>query len=108
MVDNLDRDYVKSKIQEILIQAHPEQQKRQIKDYPERINFACPVCGDSGKSATKKRGNLYLKNMQYICFNESGCNRSFLKLLKTFNIEIDLQKKLDIYNYIDNNIKYKK
>ena len=46
--------------------------------------------------------------MQYICFNESGCNRSFLKLLKTFNIEIDLQKKLDIYNYIDNNIKYKK
>lgn len=108
MTEVLDRDYVKLKIQEILNKTHAEHQKRQIKDFPERINFACPICGDSAKVASKKRGNLYLKNMQYICFNESGCNRSFLKLLKTFNVEIDLQKKLDIYNYIDTNAKWDK
>ena len=108
MIQELDRDYIKLKIQEILSNAHSDQQKKVIKDYPERLNFACPICGDSEKSLTKKRGNLYLKNMQFICFNESGCNRSFLKLLNTFNIEIDLQKKLDIYNYVDTNIKYKK
>jgi len=105
---DLDREYIKSKIQEILNQVHVEPQKRYIKDYPERLNMACPICGDSEKQMTKKRGNLYLKNMQFICFNESGCNRSFLKLLKTFNIDIDMQKKLDIYNYIDTNIRYKK
>ena len=80
-IEELDRSYIKSKIQEILNHAHPEQQKKYIKDYPERLNFACPVCGDSQKQLTKKRGNLYFKNMMYICFNE-GCNMSFLKLLK--------------------------
>jgi len=108
MAEELDRVYIKSKIQEILNHVHSEPQKKIIKDYPERLNFACPICSDSQRVASKKRGNLYLKNMQYICFNESGCSRSFIKLLRTFNIEIDLQKKLDIYNYIDNNITYKK
>jgi hypothetical protein len=107
MTEDLDREYIKNVIKELLNRNNPEG-KRQIKDYPERLNFSCPICGDSEKVVSKKRGNLYLKNMQYICFNESGCNRSFLKLLKTFNVEIDLQKKLDIYNYIDTNIKYKK
>lgn len=108
MTQELDKDYIKSKIQEILNSAHSEPQKKIIKDYPDRLNFACPICSDSEKVVSKKRGNLYLKNMQFICFNESGCNRSFIKLLKTFNIDIDLQKKLDIYNYIDTNVKYKK
>ena len=31
----LDRDYIKSKIQEILNNVHPEHQKRQIRDYPD-------------------------------------------------------------------------
>ena len=108
MTEELDKDYIRSKIQEILDHTHSESQKRIIKPYPERLNFACPICGDSSKVASKKRGNLYLKNMQFICFNESGCNRSFLKLLSTFNIQIDLQKKLDIYNYVDTHIKWDK
>lgn len=107
-IQELDREYIKNKIQELLNKAHTLPQKQFVKDYPERLNFACPICGDSEKVATKKRGNLYLKNMQFICFNETGCNRSFLKLLKTFNVEIDLQKKLDIYTYIDTNIRYRK
>jgi hypothetical protein len=108
MAIELDKLYIKSKIQDILNHNHTESQKKIIKDFPDRLNFACPLCGDSSKTASKKRGNLYLKNMQYVCFNESECSRSFLKLLKTFNVEVDLQKKLDIYDYIDNNIKWNK
>ena len=104
----LDRDYIKSKIQEILNKAHPESQKKYIKDNPDYLNFSCPICGDSQKQMNKKRGYLYFKNMMYICFNESECNRSFIKLLKTFNIDIDLQKKLDIYNYVDTHVTFKK
>lgn len=105
--NDLDKDYIKSKLQDILKIAHTDQRKWNIKDYPERLNICCPICGDS-LNPSKKRGNLYLKNMQFICFNESGCNRSFIKLLKTFNIDIDLQKKLDIYNYMDTHIKWDK
>jgi uncharacterized short protein YbdD (DUF466 family) len=108
-IEDLDLTYIKSKIQEVLIKAHSDSRKHKIREYSDRFQFSCPICGDSVKSPGRKlRGNLYLKNMHYVCFNETGCNRSFIKLLKTFNIDIDLQKKLDIYNYIDTNIQYKK
>ena len=48
-----------------------------------KINLRCPLCGDSKKSATKKRGWLYLQNASYYCFNcstgMSGIN--FLKAI---------------------------
>lgn len=105
--EELDRDYIKSKIQEILDKVHTDPRKKKIKVYPDRLNYACSECGDSDKDPNKKRANLYFKNMFVICFNE-GCNMSFTKLLKNHSIDIDLQKKLDIYNYIDTNIRYKK
>ena len=39
---------------------------------PDKLNFACPYCGDSEKDHTKKRGNLYLSTNAYKCFND-GC-----------------------------------
>lgn len=41
----------------------------------------CPICGDSHKSATKRRGHYYLSSHRYFCFN---CNASLsgLKLLE--------------------------
>lgn len=35
----------------------------------DKLNFRCPLCGDSHKSATKKRGFYYLKNASFYCFN---------------------------------------
>jgi hypothetical protein len=102
----LDKEYVKSKIQEILNHNHSDGQKKYIREYPDRINFACPICGDSQKTPSKKRGNLYWKNMMYMCFNEDSCSRSFLKLMDTFDVEIELDKKINIYSYIDSNIAY--
>ena len=49
----------------------PEKQKVDTgADY--KLNFACPICGDSQKKISKKRGNLYLDTKHYKCFND-GC-----------------------------------
>ena len=48
-----------------------------------KINFRCPICGDSRKSSTKKRGWWYTSTASFFCWN---CNTAmsgikFLKLL---------------------------
>lgn len=102
----LDKDYIISKIQELVDKVHTDPRKRKIKVYPDRINYACEHCLDSQKNMNAKRANLYFKNMYKICFNES-CNYSFFKIMNDNNISIDLDRKMDIYNYVDN-IKYDK
>lgn len=37
-----------------------------------KINLACPICGDSQKKKNKKRGNIYLESSTYKCYND-GC-----------------------------------
>jgi len=101
----LDRDYIQSLVQSLL-DKNQTPNKRKIRVYPDRLNFSCPICGDSDKIASKKRGNLYLKNMMYICFNEETCSRSFTKLLDTFNIQMDIEKKIQMYQYIDSNVQF--
>ena len=49
----------------------PEKQKIDG-DTGRKLNFACPICGDSDKKVAKKRGNLYLDTGAYKCFND-GC-----------------------------------
>jgi hypothetical protein len=49
----------------------PEKQKIDG-DQDRKLNFACPICGDSEKKISKKRGNLYLDTGAYKCFND-GC-----------------------------------
>lgn len=48
---------------------------------PTEITVRCPICGDSAKSAIKKRGHYYFSSHRYFCFN---CNVSLsgLKLLE--------------------------
>ena len=46
--------------------------KQQIFDAGDKLNFACPFCGDSKKDPKKKRGNLYLTTHTYKCYND-GC-----------------------------------
>ena len=48
-------------------------EKQKIEEHSSRkINFACPICGDSDKKISKKRGNIYLDTGSYKCFND-GC-----------------------------------
>lgn len=102
----IDKEYVKDLIQIILNKSHSSTAKRYIRDYPDKLNFACPICGDSHNVDSKKRGNLYWKNMMYICYNEASCSRSFTKLLSTFGIDMDLDKRMEMYDYIEKNVQF--
>jgi hypothetical protein len=47
--------------------------KSEIRFFKDRINFACPYCGDSNDSH-KKRGNIYWKTLMFHCYN-GGCEK---------------------------------
>lgn len=50
----------------------------------DKLNFRCPLCGDSHKSLSKKRGFYYLKSASFYCFNCS-VGMTGLKLLQTLS-----------------------
>jgi len=104
---DLNKDYIKSKLQKILNKVHTVEQKKKIKDFPERFNMACPICGDSHKwsGAHKKRGNFYFKNATFKCFN-CGEIMSFTKLCDEFNEHVDIDEKVKLYKYIDENVTF--
>jgi len=79
--------------------------KRKIMDYEDRLNIACPYCGDS-KNEYKKRGNLYFNKLLFICFN---CDKklSFDRFSKDFHEVLDPDKKMEIINHLSEMVKYK-
>lgn len=100
-----DKNYVKSVVQNILDTSFKSQVKRHIHDYTDRLNFACPYCGDSSKSVHKKRGNLYFGKLFYVCFN---CDKktTFDRMCKDFNQSISPDKKLELIQYLESTISY--
>jgi hypothetical protein len=47
--------------------------RQKINEYDDdKLNFACPYCGDSEKDPNKKRGHMYLTTQTYKCYND-GC-----------------------------------
>jgi hypothetical protein len=61
-------------IKDLLKKRFPNDQlKQEINDEDrDKLNFACPYCGDSIKDSSKKRGNIYHRNSSFKCFN-GGC-----------------------------------
>ena len=108
----LDFNYIVSIIQQILDKSHTNPQKRIIKFRPNvsnvrEINFACPLCGDSKDRMNQKRGHLFLKNFFFVCYNERETDSmSFTRFCEKFNIKLDPEKKLQIYDYINQNISF--
>lgn len=72
----------------------------------DRINFACPYCGDSTKSDKKKRGNLYWDSLGYHCFN-CGKHTDAPSLLKDFDVDIEKESFLN-FKSLTKNLKDKK
>jgi len=75
--------------------------KQNIKVHRDRINFACPYCGDSMQSSHKKRGNIILEGKHsgfYKCFN-CGEFKSVTRFFKEYKVNL----KLDVVNYISEN-----
>jgi len=60
---------------------------RDIKRYPDRWNYRCPICGDSQKNSRLKRGWYYVKSNSVYCWN-SGCpaSESGLPILKYLSL----------------------
>jgi len=101
----MDKVYIKSLVQSVINKEFSNQHKRRIDEYADRLNMACPYCGDSSKSVYKKRGNLYFNKLFYICFN---CDKktSIDRFAKDFNEVIDPQKNLEIIEYLDSVVDY--
>lgn len=70
-----------------------EPNKQELIDSSDKLNFACPYCGDSKKDSFKKRGNLYLATQKYKCYND-GCsvlvplNKFVSHFAKKYNLSI--------------------
>lgn len=59
--------------------------KHEIRQYKNRLNFACPYCGDSVTDTFKKRGNLFLDSWSFHCYRgDCGRHESFISVLKDF------------------------
>ena len=93
------KEQVIRKIQSILYGQHSGP-KREMKVNRDRLNFACPYCGDSS-DPYKKRGNLYWKSLQYHCYN-GGCSKrhtNLIEFLKDFDQPIS--DKTDLMFFLD-------
>lgn len=102
----MDEFYLKSIVERILDKEFTDSRKRKTILYPKnRIQFACPYCGDSHKNPNAKRGNLYFNRLMYVCFN---CEKktTFTKLSKDFNQQIDPEKRMEMIEYINQNLQY--
>ena len=75
--------------------------KQRVRPYRDRINIACPYCGDSMKNPHAKRGNIILAGKFtnfYKCHNCDEFKRVD-KFLKDFEVNLEL----DVVNYISEN-----
>ena len=101
----MDKVYIKNILQKILDKEFANVQKRRVNDYSDRLNFACPFCGDSHRNNHAKRGNLYFNRLVFICFN---CDKktTFDRMCKEFNEQIDPDKKLEMIEHLDSIMTY--
>ena len=82
---DLDIPFLIDKVQLILNSTFSDIRKQKIKQYSNRLNFACPYCGDSSYNNNKARGNIFFENNTYKCFNgECGVHKSIFEFFKDF------------------------
>ena len=107
--ENTLLDNIEEKIKRILDDKFKKDSfhKRQIDHYSDRINFACPFCGDSLKDPRKKRFNIYLNSLSCHCFNcnhHSGIN----SFLKQFDEELSMEDKIQVHEIQQSSKKFEK
>jgi len=71
--------------------------KTAMKPHRDRLNFACPYCGDSN-DPHKKRGNIYLKSLTFHCYNCSK-HSNLVEFFKDHNQSISNTD--DLIYYLD-------
>ncbi len=73
MEDSALKEEVTARVREVVGKVFSGE-KAVVRVLHDRLNFACPFCGDSEEDSRKKRANLYWDTMRFCCFN-SGCPR---------------------------------
>jgi hypothetical protein len=101
----MDKSYINGLIQKVLNKEFSNQQKRRAITYEDRVNMACPYCGDSHKNQHAKRGNLYYNRLIFICFN---CDKKTTldRFCKDFNEQLDPDKKLEMIEHLNSVMTY--
>ena len=101
----MDKAYINGIINRVLSKEFSNIQKRKTVDYNDRVNFACPYCGDSHRNAHAKRGNFYYNRLIFICFN---CDKktTFDRFCKDFNEQLDPDKKLEMIEHLNSVMTY--
>jgi len=102
----MDKVYIKNIIQSVLDSNFKISEKRRMIEYHDRVQFACPYCGDSVKQKNAKRGNIWFNKLIFVCFN---CNKktNLDKFAKDFNFRMDPSKKLELIEHLNSTISYK-
>jgi hypothetical protein len=77
-------------IQTILGRIFQHPVRRLVEFADDRLNFACPYCGDSSRDIYKKRGNIFFVSMNFHCFN-CGHHCDALTFLHDFQVDCDLR-----------------
>lgn len=100
---------IKSKLQDILNRkfAKDSYSKRRIDMFHDRWNFACPYCGDSRSDPRKKRGNIYLDNLGFKCFN-CGHAVGINKLMSDFDESLSSEDQIVVHDIQQNAKKFEK
>lgn len=102
----IDGNYIKSVLQQIVNKVHTNPLKKEVRARDNsKFQISCPYCLDSDNNPRNYRGNLN-SLLFYKCFN-CGIQSHFTSLCRTFDIEIDLDTKLKIYEYLDKEVSYK-
>lgn len=97
------KDQITTRVEQIL-RTNFSGPKSEIKIHRDRLNFACPYCGDS-TNVHKKRANIYWKNLIYHCYND-GCGKhtNLVSFLKDYNRAINNIEDLSFFlDYIRHN-----
>lgn len=80
--------------------AHRMDRWKEMSTNPFKANFRCPICGDSEKNKSKRRGWIYQNGgdnyLRYGCFN-CNANMSFHKFLKLQDYNLFEQYTLEKY-----------
>ena len=98
---------IRYKLEKILKKNFSNTYRQKIDAYPDRLNFCCPICGDSVNDNRKKRGNLYLNSMSYHCYN-CGCHYGINSFLHLFNEELSNDDKVIVHEIQQNSKKFEK
>ena len=79
-------------------------QKQRIRPYHDRIAIACPYCGDSMKSDSKKRGNIILQGKFQNFYKCHNCGE--FKRIYSFFTDYKVNLDLEVIDYITNHFEW--